>query len=93
MFTVFLMKDKKYIYTISEFAAIHNGKFPTKSDLQRLSNKANWGMNLYTKAFKKINGLIMIDPEEFWNAYNLTPSAKENRKKFCGFSNRTMKNI
>lgn len=70
------MQDRDYKYSIQEFAEIYKGQFPTKSDLQRLSNKANWGMNLYTKAFKKIDGKIMINPDEFWNAFSESKKSK-----------------
>lgn len=73
-----VMQDRDYKYTINEFADMQMGEFPRKVDLQRLSNKANWGMNVYTKAFRKIDGKIMINPEEFWEAYKLSKKEKPN---------------
>ena len=85
------MHDRDYKYTINEFAEMQNGEFPTKEDLRRLSNKANWGMNCYTKAFKKIDGKIMIHPEEFWNAYSESKKEKVrvfNRPPYKMYSNK-----
>lgn len=72
------MQDRDYKYTLNEFAEMQNGEFPRKEDLRRLSNKANWGMNLYTKAFRKIDGKIMVNPDEFWSAYSESKKEKVN---------------
>ena len=76
------MHDKDYKYTINEFAEMQKGEWPRKVDLQRLSNKSLWGMNLYTKAFKKIEGKIMVNEDEFWKAFEATPSPKKSRRVF-----------